>query len=371
MKRNFLTLCAVVVLGIVIGCATQKMQVEAPVFQAHDLGRDVRSGAVLKKVDNYLIILDTSQSMRDPYKYKGYTKFTYAKELIRRMNDTLPDLEIQGALRTFGHGTCLPNAKTLSIYRMQDHRKDLLNDGLDKVQCDGGPSPLDDAIDAASDDLSVSLERKTAARIAVIILSDGIQMDDSPIESARNMSRRFGKPLCIYAIHVGESPVGRKYMERLANVTRCAPAVGADEISTGEKMAQFVESVFLQKATDTDGDGVYDHQDRCPNTPVGVKVDQTGCPLDRDCDGVLDYRDACPNTPRGVRVDARGCPSDMDGDGVPDYLDKCPGTPMGVSVDRGGCPVDSDNDGVADDKDSCPGTPAGVPVDKFGCSIDK
>ncbi|VUZ86609.1 OmpA/MotB, partial [Candidatus Methylomirabilis lanthanidiphila] len=35
-----------------------------------------------------------------------------------------------------------------------------------------------------------------------------------------------------------------------------------------------------QAAPDADRDGVPDSADKCPNTPVGVKVDATGCPLD-------------------------------------------------------------------------------------------
>ncbi|MCF7981315.1 MAG: OmpA family protein [Pseudomonadales bacterium] len=58
---------------------------------------------------------------------------------------------------------------------------------------------------------------------------------------------------------------------------------------------------------DSDGDGVYDDQDRCPNTPFGVSVDSQGCPLDSDGDGVYDDKDQCPNTPTGARVDENGC----------------------------------------------------------------
>ena len=58
---------------------------------------------------------------------------------------------------------------------------------------------------------------------------------------------------------------------------------------------------------DSDGDGVPDHLDKCPDTPPGVKVDQYGCPLDSDGDGVPDYLDKCPGTPADAKVDARGC----------------------------------------------------------------
>jgi OOP family OmpA-OmpF porin len=59
---------------------------------------------------------------------------------------------------------------------------------------------------------------------------------------------------------------------------------------------------------DSDGDGVPDSRDRCPDTPPGVAVDEHGCPLDSDGDGVPDYLDKCPDTPSGTRVDSRGCP---------------------------------------------------------------
>ncbi|MGE5173659.1 MAG: outer membrane beta-barrel domain-containing protein [Betaproteobacteria bacterium] len=90
---------------------------------------------------------------------------------------------------------------------------------------------------------------------------------------------------------------------------------------------------------DSDGDGVPDNLDKCPDTPKEVKVDKAGCPLDGDGDGVPDYLDKCPDTPKGVKVDKDGCPLDSDGDGVPDYMDKCPDTPKGVKVDKDGCPI--------------------------------
>jgi len=62
---------------------------------------------------------------------------------------------------------------------------------------------------------------------------------------------------------------------------------------------------------DTDGDGVYDDRDRCPDTPRGVKVDSDGCPLDTDGDGVPDYKDECPDTPKGAKVDEKGCPEQL------------------------------------------------------------
>ena len=65
----------------------------------------------------------------------------------------------------------------------------------------------------------------------------------------------------------------------------------------------------------------------------------SGAGQDSDGDGIPDRRDRCPNTPAGALADERGCPSDFDGDGIPDGIDRCPATPKGAPVDAIGCPV--------------------------------
>ena len=122
--------------------------------------------------------------------------------------------------------------------------------------------------------------------------------------------------------------------------------------------------------SDFDKDGIVDGLDKCPNTAEGVTVDSTGCPIDSDKDGIPDGQDKCPNTAEGIAVDETGCPVDSDKDGVVDTNDKCPNTAAGVAVDEKGCPLDSDKDGVIDANDKCPNTAAGVTVDETGCPLD-
>ena len=98
---------------------------------------------------------------------------------------------------------------------------------------------------------------------------------------------------------------------------------------------------------DTDGDGVGDPFDNCPNTPAGDEVDANGCTIvaigDSDNDGVLDDVDLCPNTAPGTDVDTDGCAltpiDDADNDGVADEFDQCPATPANSLVNAVGCPI--------------------------------
>ena len=131
-------------------------------------------------------------------------------------------------------------------------------------------------------------------------------------------------------------------------------------VTGGEaKFSHFQHSagvVFSFGGKDTDGDGVYDKNDECPETP-GLK-EFNGCP-DTDGDGIPDKDDDCPTEPGPAEFN--GCP-DTDGDGIPDKDDECPlvaGLP-----EFNGCP-DTDGDGLADPVDECPEV-AG-PKENNGC----
>ena len=95
---------------------------------------------------------------------------------------------------------------------------------------------------------------------------------------------------------------------------------------------------------DTDGDGVYDKKDACPE--VAGLIEFNGCP-DADGDGIKDSDDACPNV-AGLAA-MNGCP-DADGDGVADKDDMCPNA-KGTKANKG-CP-DTDGDGLVDKDDKC------------------
>lgn len=107
---------------------------------------------------------------------------------------------------------------------------------------------------------------------------------------------------------------------------------------------------------DTDGDGVYDKHDDCPEI-FGLS-EFNGCP-DSDGDGIMDSEDNCPDV-AGL-MEYKGCP-DTDGDGIIDSLDACLNE-KGTKENKG-CP-DTDDDGVVDKDDKCPQVVG--PVANNGC----
>jgi len=160
-------------------------------------------------------------------------------------------------------------------------------------------------------------------------------------------------------------------------------AFSSDDNSTDNLTSIGLQYNFGKKTTevpapqpnaDTDGDGVLDMWDQCPDTPRGVDVTSRGCELvniDRDADGdrVVDRLDECPNTPASVPVDPQGCPLDSDRDGVTTDKDRCPATSPGDIVDFYGCTRDADRDGVLTPTDVCPTSRPGAQVDPQGCEF--
>jgi OmpA-OmpF porin, OOP family len=131
-----------------------------------------------------------------------------------------------------------------------------------------------------------------------------------------------------------------------------------DDRATGvpSHLQHFAGLTFKFGGKDTDGDGIYDKYDACPE--VAGPKELNGCP-DTDGDGILDKDDACV-TEKGL-AEFQGCP-DRDGDGVADKDDACPDE-AGLKT-FGGCP-DTDGDGIQDKEDKCP-TVKG-PKDNKGC----
>ena len=331
---GFFTALAIAVL--MTGCASQM----PPAFVPMDLNPEVRSGEMVQKTDNFLVVLDASGSMT--WSYDGAGKLDLAKDIVSRFNQAIPDLSLESGLRSFGHGSCMPQEKTLLIDPMGTYSKAKLDAALGQIQCAGGMSPMELALDVVEDDLD-----GVGGKTALIIVSDGLDMPEAPVVSAKKLKDRFADALCIYTIQVGDSREGKALLESLADAGGCGFAVNAAEITDGGAMADFVRKVFLEEGAapapapappkDSDGDGVIDDKDYCPDTARGVDVDAMGCPLDSDGDGVYDYEDQCPGTPAGTEVDAKGCPLDTDGDGVLDSDDLCPDTPTGAKVTAEGC----------------------------------
>jgi endonuclease I len=134
----------------------------------------------------------------------------------------------------------------------------------------------------------------------------------------------------------------------------------AEDISTGASQDCDSNGVPDECQTDSDGDGLIDPCDGCPNDPSKFSPGVCGCGVadtDTDGDGVLDCDDNCVNTPNPGQED---CDSDGVGDacaGEPD----CNGNGLPDSCDiSSGTSLDLNTNGIPDE---CEGTATTMHVD--------
>jgi len=279
VKCYFKVLFILMISTLLISCGGQKVMKTAPSFEPYQLD----ANQYVPKVDNFVVILDTSSSMADKYGQKEKAKIS--KDFLSAMNQTLPELKFNGALRTFGHSAYLPDRSTMLVYGVTSYSTSGFESALNGVKAPSGSSslPLAKAINAAGSDL-----QSAQGPIAIVIVSDGEDMDQVPVEAAEALKGQFGDRLCINTVQIGDDPGGKAILEQIANVGGCGISTTADQLASSANMAGFVESVFLAKPApkpapmpaapmDSDGDGVTDDKDQCPNTPKGATVDERGC----------------------------------------------------------------------------------------------
>ncbi len=122
----------------------------------------------------------------------------------------------------------------------------------------------------------------------------------------------------------------------------CTPMRGARWLFSGAN----AYTGLMTPGTDSDGDGIADATDNCPQYFNPIRPEDNGVQADADGDGRGDVCDVCPMS-AGAPPCAAYDPADSDGDGVANLSDKCP-------MDRDPMQVDTDGDNKGDVCDSCP-----------------
>ncbi len=191
MNKLFITAASLGAL-LIAGCATTPMSTIEP-FQARNLNELLTSGQYQQKTDNFFVINDSSSSMGEDYYGPGFAfghtpaKLSVEKEILSRINQTIPDLKLTAGIRSFGFGPCTGWGSTLLNLPPAAYAKSTFSAGIDALTCASGGSPMHAAVNAAASDLS-----GTSGRIALLILSDGHELESNPVPAVQALKRQYG-----------------------------------------------------------------------------------------------------------------------------------------------------------------------------------
>ena len=131
MRAPFLVLVAISALFL-SGCVSQSIKTFQP-FQENDLNTLLDSGAYQQKAHSFFVINDSSSSMGDTYlggAFASLSKHSVEKELLNRMNKTIPNLNLTSGLRSFGYGPCTAWSYTHLNQAVQNYSKAGFDDAI-------------------------------------------------------------------------------------------------------------------------------------------------------------------------------------------------------------------------------------------------
>lgn len=312
MRKTFLTAIIGTIL-VLSGCAvsTTTMDViqDKTVFNAvkvDSITPYIASGDYAQRANNLFVVFDASSSTTEDYEgatgYKANNlpnKLEVQREVLHRINQTIADSAsslkpITTSIRSFGYGYCDQTGDTYLHQAPSPYSKEAFNTAVDTIACSHGRSDIASALKKTNADLS-----GTTGNISVLIISDGL-LDSTYSLGAKGdaavaaLKQKYGSKLCVYNIWTGEESEesGRDElieMTKIADTAVCGEpySVTAERLSTTEGMKDFVKALLLTPVPkppaidcsqlDSDGDGVNDCNDKCPNTIKGTPVNRLGC----------------------------------------------------------------------------------------------
>jgi outer membrane protein OmpA-like peptidoglycan-associated protein/Mg-chelatase subunit ChlD len=219
---------------LMTGCAT---------FKPVDLNPQIKSGQLVQKTDNFIVLFDRSASMNTLHGTPMVTEATrliHAKDAAKNMIATIPEIKLNSGLRTFW------SEETALIYGMKSLVKEDYTKAINSIENVYGRTPMAKAITEAGNDL-----KSAGGNSAMIIVSDFSEIpgiDDirpaAVMEAITKVNAEYGDKLCVYAIQVGYTADGKELSEQIVQNVEGGYTVNADKLVTPAAMAAFVEKVI-------------------------------------------------------------------------------------------------------------------------------
>ena len=219
------------------GCAAHQPD---QCFKAEDLSGQVAPDLSNRKADNFLVLIDSSESMTKKEFFGAKSNFDIGWNLISNMNQTIPEeLNLMGTLRIVGGPYCAFAPKSTLVYGPEKYSAELFKEAMEEVNFPEAVTPLGMGIKDAGNDLGYA-----QGSVAFILISDGENTDGDPIAMVKQLKGMFGDQITVYTVLVGQNSAGTALMEEIAAIGGgFATTVGSLNDAAG--VADFVQKIFL------------------------------------------------------------------------------------------------------------------------------
>ena len=258
-QKTIVGTCLLAGMLLCVGCAT----VPAPSLHMAMDPVMPRPGEVISP---YLVVVlaDASGSM-------AAGAFDVEKSAVQSFVDAMPCGEYGAAVRSFGG----PDRGAWQWPRADWFGRKQHAAQAESLELIGGITTLPGALNRLQGDVAGRQRHD-----AIVIFSDGrVKETEEAVAAVGALVRSHRGKVCVYTVQIGDDSHGKEVLEAIARTSGCGAYCSVGDISTVADMEAFVRRVFFVSASamDSDGDGVCDDKDECPDTPKGAKVDARGC----------------------------------------------------------------------------------------------
>ena len=236
--RNMLLAGTVGLMGLLAGCGGTPYTPATPEAAPVDLTYHV------PKVDSFLVLLDTSGSMRgdDPGKPRIHT----AQDMVANFNSAVPAVPFNAGMVIFGKGagTCMGDGVARRIYGMESYNSADFLAALGSIECARSTTPIVEAVTLAEDMLA-----DDDGQIAVVVFSDFRWSDaDDVREAVACLREEHGERLCLHTVKIGDEAGNTGLIQDISSGMGCGSSALAADILEPQDMTDYVASVLMSPA---------------------------------------------------------------------------------------------------------------------------
>lgn len=214
MKTNFkfkVSVMMMLFLSIVIGNAFAT----GPVIEKEKVTGVIVTEEIIRTADNFIVLFDSSSSMKETFKDTGLTTLDAAKKLLKDRNEILPDLGYNGGLYLY--------TPFKPIVEMQPYDRETFSKGIDRLPSKAsGPTLLQEGL-LKLDSVLAGLSGRTV----VFLFTDGqySRMPGSrkPVEIARGLADKYN--VCFYVISTAKGDQQKEVLKAVASINECSRVV--------------------------------------------------------------------------------------------------------------------------------------------------
>jgi len=188
---------------------------------------------IIKTADNFIVLFDSSSSMKAPFKDTGLTTLDAAKKLLKDRNEILPDLGYNAGLYLFTPFT--------PIYMMQKYDREKFAAAIDQLPAQASGATLMQQGLLRLDGVLSGLSGRTV----VFLFTDGSysQMPGSkkPKDIAIELAQKYN--VCFYVISTAKGDQEKEVLKAVASINECSRVVPFDQVF--EKPVYLAGALFV------------------------------------------------------------------------------------------------------------------------------